>query len=240
MPVAASKKVFTAFLDLLWPPHCALCGARTDADPICRECESEIPPIGGKFCPGCGNPVIDEYCPEHPDEPYPYFMPAFLFGEGIRELIHMLKYSGRQDIGLHLGRRLGELFGEHFRDIDGILPVPLHPARKRERGYNQSAVIAAGLAEVLDLEIFDSLIRRRKNTKSQTRLDAAQRRDNISGAFEPARDISGVRLALLNDVITTGATSREVAKCVREVGGIVDFAVCIARPSRDESREYDI
>lgn len=126
-----------------------------------------------------------------------------------QSLIHALKYHRRPDIGVQLGRQLGGYLADHpqLHDLYGIVPVPIHPARRHTRGYNQAEKIAEGLAEVLNVPTFHHALRRTSFRGSQTKKNRHERLDNVRRAFAPGEgNFSGKHLLLVDDVITTGAT----------------------------------
>ena len=144
------------------------------------------------------------------------------FDDHYQVLIHNFKYKRKTSLGKRLGLRLGENLcsDQRFLDSDLLMPVPLHPARKRERGFNQSEILAEMVSERINVPLAKGILRRIKNTKDQTNLSAEQRRENVAGAFSvshPER-ISGKRIILVDDVITTGATLKECAKVLKEAG----------------------
>ncbi|MBC7124867.1 MAG: ComF family protein [Bacteroidales bacterium] len=134
----------------------------------------------------------------------------FRKGSRYRKLLHMLKYQGREDIGVFLGRQFGlELkSSELYKPITSIIPVPLHPKRFKERGYNQAEAIARGLSEAMDVPVVTDVLLRNIYTQTQTKKTRMERMQNIAGAFticNPEK-IEGGHVLLVDDVITTGAT----------------------------------
>ncbi len=230
--ISLIKRVSKGFLDLLWPPFCAICGGRTKSGPVCERCSAAMTKIGEKFCPECGSPITGDFCSRHRDAVYPQFLPAFDFGDRVRELIHKLKYSGRRDIGRFFGdiilglEQADPIWGR----IDGLLPVPLHKLRMRDRGYNQSEIIAEPISKATGIPMFSKSIKRVRNTSSQTKLNAKERENNIAGAFMVSERLTGKKLAIIDDVITTGATTKELASAIKQAGGEVVCAMCVARP----------
>ena len=132
-----------------------------------------------------------------------------------------------------LGSMLAACAAAHFADagIDAVEGVPLHPRRKRERTYNQSALLAAEVARRLGVPVLEGGLARVKDTRSQTAMNSAERRANVRGAFA-ARDpswIEGRRILLVDDVMTTGATVAECARVLDEAGAACVFVVSVAR-----------
>lgn len=134
----------------------------------------------------------------------------FTKGGRVQHLLHQIKYRNRQDLAVYLGKRYGRTLQEQaiFREAGIILPVPLHPRKQRERGYNQSACFAQGLSESLAIPWSDSLLIRSQYTTTQTHKTRLERFENVAEAFEvpnPAL-LEGKTLLLIDDVLTTGAT----------------------------------
>lgn len=118
-----------------------------------------------------------------------------------------------------------------LRRVGGIVPVPLHKDRLLERGYNQAALLATGLAVESCTPVLDSAIERFQATKSQVGLTALERADNVVGKFKAnPRLVTGRRLLLVDDVFTTGATMRECAVALRRAGAIAVYGLALARP----------
>lgn len=131
------------------------------------------------------------------------------FSGVMRHAIHALKFEGRPRLGRELGRRMAEEKKDQLASLDSLVPMPLHAARLRERGYNQSREIALGLADVLDVPVLVGWVKRHKNTRQQASLRAEERQRNMRDAFvwhrhmEPAQ-----KIGLIDDVVTTGATMK--------------------------------
>ena len=152
------------------------------------------------------------------------------------QIIHTMKYNGFKSIGNVLGRILGEeLAKKQHGEINFILPVPIHKARLRERGYNQSYHIAKGVAGIIGGVLADDLVIRNRNTQTQTKLNRKERSENVSRAFDinskhRLRVESSVVL-VVDDVITTGATINEITKVLRTCGVKRVIAASVARAS---------
>jgi ComF family protein len=139
----------------------------------------------------------------------------------IREVVHAIKYRGcrglAEELGFDTGRTLA-IFPE-FHSIDVVIPIPLHPARYRERGYNQAEMIARGVARGLQVPMAPRALRRDRHTGTQTTLDNDARRRNVDGAFRGITDDIRDRVVLLcDDVLTTGATLRSAARALLQAG----------------------
>lgn len=137
------------------------------------------------------------------------------------DLIHALKYRGMATLGTYLGTKMADYAKDYsaFYEYSLVVPVPLHPVRKRERGYNQSAIIAQKLARDLGKSYLDC-VQRKRYTRSQTTLERKARLSNLSGAFR-VKDKSAVKgkcVILVDDVFTTGSTLNEVSRALYEAG----------------------
>ncbi|MGQ0384217.1 MAG: ComF family protein [Gammaproteobacteria bacterium] len=208
----------------LFPPSCYLCLDRGQPPSLelCRGCEGDLP-ANPRACPGCAGPFEDSggRCPacrarpravEAAFAPYRYEFP-------MPELIHRFKYRGQLSIGRILGTLLGRRLAERGRArVDAIVPVPLHPAREARRGYNQAREIAAFVAEALGVPVQDGLARRIRDTEEQAALPAIVRAINVSGAFEVRTVVPPMRVAIVDDVLTTGATAESLARALRHAG----------------------
>ncbi len=128
----------------------------------------------------------------------------------IQKALHRLKYQNQADIGIRIGRQFGYLLKQSplYEDLEGIVPVPLHPKKERLRGYNQSAMLATGLADVLRVPVMTGVLLRNAYSESQTRKKRMARFDNVHDVFavRQLNRIQGKHLLLVDDVLTTGAT----------------------------------
>jgi ComF family protein len=138
------------------------------------------------------------------------------------QIIHTMKYKGFRSVGEVLGRILGEELKHQQVECDYIIPVPIHKARKRERGFNQSYHISKGVSDIIGGEVIDDMVVRVRNTQSQTTLNKAERSSNVKEAFEfnakYKHSIENYRVLIVDDVITTGATIIEMVKVLRLSG----------------------
>ena len=207
-----------ALLDFAYPPHCAVCEAEiAAAEMLCPPCWAEIG-TGRRFV--CGR--------------YTAFEQIAVLGDftgALQQAVYAVKFHNQPHLGRALGRRMGRCMAGELAPLDGLLPVPLHPARQRERGYNQSLEIALGLAEALGLPVYASALQRCKNTRQQALLPAAERRDNLRGAFTSAGAVPpGVCLGVVDDVWPTGET---LQACARALDRGRLWALVLARTEAD-------
>jgi ComF family protein len=145
----------------------------------------------------------------------------------LRAIVHALKYDGRRSLAVPLGLLMRSHCESVLDTADLLVPVPLHRRRRRQRGFNQAEAIARGIGGVP----VRRLLRRTRATPSQTDLPAARRHANVRGAFRLARgtDVKGLRLVLVDDVCTTGATLESCARVLREAGAADVRAITAAR-----------
>ncbi len=233
------KTVWDTFLDILFPPspYCLTCKSTLTATDfiICSDCKNKIEPIKGALCNKCGKPLSDDFalCYDCISNDYD-FIKARSYGtyNGIlKKLIYEFKYRGRQEIAEILGRLIYDLFAVlSWPNFDYIIPVPLHPQRQRERGFNQSYLLGKFLSSKAKIPIFTGL-KRIKPTKHQTLLDKKLRYENLAGAFavNSKGKIYGKTLLLVDDVYTTGATTGECSKVLIESGAEAVYVLTCAR-----------
>ena len=133
-----------------------------------------------------------------------------------------MKYNNNFRAGIFLGKKIAERFLNEIvsAKYDFIIPVPLHPLKKAERGYNQSYYIAKGISQITKIKIGNNIVKRKRYTSTQTKLSAIERKENIRNAFTIKKidKIRGKKIILVDDVTTTGATVTEVAKKLKKIG----------------------
>jgi ComF family protein len=194
---------------LFFPANCLVCGKRlsTTREILCFACEFRMPKTG--YADKLDNPVCQTFWGR-----IPVIQATSLFrfekGSAYQELLHDLKYRGNRKAGLYLGRLLGhELLHTPFCSCDLLLPVPLHPGHLRQRGYNQSEIIARGCSEITGIPLETRLLIRKGRHHSQTHMGRQERFENVCEAFSLSRrprDIQGLKVLIVDDVMTTGAT----------------------------------
>ena len=208
-------------MSLLFPELCQACGANLayGEDHICTFCLFDLPYTDFHLYED--NPVAKQFWGRFYCEAA-MAMLYFKKGTKVQNLIHGLKYKGQTLLGVSLGRLLGEKLREspHFGSIDIILPVPLHPSRQKQRGYNQSDAIAQGVSEVLALPISVSHLLREQVTTTQTKKARYTRFENMQSVFvvKNAETLKNLHILLVDDVITTGATLESCSQSLLDVG----------------------
>lgn len=219
-----SMPLLSRIAEFLVPPVCALCGAPgIDGLDLCGDCRNCLPRSLAR-CDHCGlptaTPVADcGRCLAAPPR-YDAVVAPLRYEYPADRMIQSFKF--RRD--LSMGRSLAALLVEAVRARGGalpelLLPVPLHAARLRERGFNQSLILARQLGRQLALPVRHDLLRRHRPTTAQSGLDRRERRRNVRGAFELRRPVSlPDRVALVDDVLTTGATVAEITRVLKQAG----------------------
>ena len=222
-------------LNLLFPITCVHCHVPVQKrrwGGACPECWSSLIRLDPPFCAKCGEPApaIEGLCGlcikgEHV---FDFARSALLFTPTLREIIHHLKYSDRVSLARPLGDILRECLDREPFTGDLIIPVPLHRSRERQRGFNQAELIAARLGRPLATK----LLRRRKNTPSQTGLSRSERKRNLASAFEIRDDVKGT-VIVVDDVYTTGSTMNEIARTLKRGGAERVEVLTVARVAKD-------
>ena len=229
-------------LDLLYPRNCVRCGASSpEALPhLCWDCLSDTPKIEAPFCVCCGDPVAGDIQHDYTCFACSRETPAFEFArsavryEGaIGEALRDLKYNQAVWMARDLSALLFACVQAEYPevDFDCVSAVPLHAARRRERGFNQSALLAAALARRMGLPYKERVARRIRPTSTQTGLTAPQRAVNVCGAFRSGlfASLKDKRILLVDDVMTTGATVNACARALKKGGAATVHVVTVAR-----------
>jgi len=236
--------ILKGLADIIYPKVCLSCKTKLDASSldgiICRQCWGKIKRNAPPFCHSCGRHLekagfTKNLCPGclkrkvHFDRA---FSPCAYDGV-LKELIHNFKYSGKD----YLGRTLSKLMLEFIREynlpmdyVDAIVPIPLHKTRLREREFNQAHILGVHIAKEFNKELFSDILIRHRNTQTQTELETAERLLNVRDSFSVNRKemIRGKNLLLVDDVLTTGATSSEAARTLKDAGAGIVFVLTLA------------
>jgi ComF family protein len=213
---------------------CLLCQAPSGTRLLCEACTRELPAIG-PACPRCaatGNAGAE--CGACIAEP-PHFdasRAAFVCAHPVDALIQSLKYGGQLALAALFAQELHQRLGD-TGSVELILPLPLHPARLAARGFNQAAEIARVLARLTGIHMDARLARRVRDTAPQTGLPWRERASNVRSAFACDADLGGLRIAVVDDVMTTGATLNEFARALKRSGAARVENWVVARTARD-------
>jgi ComF family protein len=219
-------------LDLLFPRWCVGCGR--EGDFICSSCRQSLPRIMSPLCPKCGRPqpsaTLCPGCLSWQAEINGIRSP-FRFEGVIRQAIYELKYRNLRAIAKLLARLLGDYLVSNPVPGEILVPVPLHPKRLRERGYNQSRLLAQELGKLTNLPVVDDCLVRQRHALPQARTSTvAERRSNVADAFS-CRDqrLRGKQVLLIDDVSTSGATLDACARALKGAGAISVWGLVLAR-----------
>ncbi|MBM3307459.1 MAG: ComF family protein [Candidatus Eisenbacteria bacterium] len=227
--VGPCARIGRALLAFVLPDACLVCGTPLEGGErdLCARCRLVLRPAAPRALP---LPTLEggEDAPRPETEFAAY---ALDFDGPARALVHALKYQGRRGVADTLAAIIGPLVANlPGAGVDAIVPVPLHPVRLRERGFNQTDLIAGGLARFAGAPVQTAWLRRARPTRTQTDLSRADRIRNVRGAFAAGRALQGTRLLLLDDVVTTGATLASAASALRRAGASCEcFAVAGAK-----------
>jgi ComF family protein len=211
------KDLFLDFIHLIYPNNCLLCGkslVKTESH-LCLYCQFSLPKTNYHLQQN--NPVEKRFWGKVTIE---HATSLFYFqkGSSVQQLLHELKYRGNKEIGEMLGSHLGlELLQSTFyKDIDVIVPVPLHKNRYRKRGYNQSECIANGISSVLKKPVDTTTLIRTVETATQTKKGVFERWENMNGIFALAdnQTFNNKHILLVDDVLTTGSTLEACARTI--------------------------
>ncbi len=233
--------LLTAITSLLYPPVCAICRANIRAGRhLCDQCDAKAIRIVAPFCQTCSEPFEGAItgaftCANcaHRTIHFEAAVAAYRSRGIVREIVHGFKY-GRQIYLRHLVARwlYAALDDERLRErrFDIIVPVPLHPTRERERGFNQASLLAESLGAQISTPS-QPLLERIRYTTTQTALDRAERMENLHNAFRLRKnaDVRGLRVLLIDDVLTTGSTLSECARVLKRAGATSVHAATAAR-----------
>jgi ComF family protein len=229
-------------LHLMWPQVCAHCREDLPKEalaPLCHLCRPALPPVAGPVCARCVEPVIAgrEHCERCAQRLFccSLIRAAFRYEGAAVSLVHSFKFRGRRDAartaGEWMGRRLAEL--PELGRPDGLVPMPLHTRRRRERGYNQAELIALGLSDAANAPVEELLVRRRE-TRPLWALRREDRLASLSGAIVCPRpeQVAGRRIWVVDDVCTSGASLEACAQALLAAGARSVFGFVFARQAR--------
>ncbi|MDP2154587.1 MAG: ComF family protein [Sulfuricella sp.] len=217
------------------PHHCALCGATALNQILCTGCDADLSHYRVPACPVCALPTpcgqVCGACLQRPPA-FDRTLAAFSYSFPVDRLLHAFKYSGNLALIEVLAKPLAQLAANHPKP-DLLMPMPLHPSRLKERGFNQSLEIAKPISRWLGIPLTADACERTRDTPSQAGLKWKERRRNVRGAFACDLDLSGKSVAVLDDVMTTGATLEEISRALRRRGATTISAWVVARTAKE-------
>lgn len=219
----------------IWPEICAHC--REDLRPgetsLCGACVSLLRPVESPFCPRCQAPSPSPHhmknCLSAPSACH-LIRAAFIYNGPLVSLVHAFKYRGRRRAASWAGAKMGTALGAfpELEPYDALVPIPLHARRLRGRGYNQAGILAGGISASSGRPVME-LLRRLRPTAEQWRLKRKERLTNVMGAFQAPPEARGLRVLLIDDVCTSGASLEECAKTLLNAGAQSVSAYVLAR-----------
>ncbi len=241
--VSAIRDIFLGLLDIMYPRHCFACDKSLHEEKntyICESCLGMIEATEAKRCSKCGlklGPGITSSgkgCHGCKNTNLKFEKSFFVSDhtDPVRALIHQFKYKKHMCLAIPLGSLLINLLHQKTIDeIDFVVPVPLHWKKKRERGFNQSELMAKKICKILSIPISINNLFRVKNTLSQTQLSRTQRQNNVKGAFKVKNPemFYQQNVLLVDDVLTTGMTASECVKSLENAGTNKVFLIALAR-----------
>ena len=218
---------FDLIFNLIFPRKCVHCNLEIEnkKSQICFGCESEIN-WAGPFDNELKNQILQNIYIQNIHSAHCLFS---FSKKGVEQsLIHGLKYKDSKQTGINLGRRLGKIIldKEKQQDVACLIPVPIFHRKKFDRGYNQAESIAIGLSLELNIPMQNKLIKKTKNTISQTKLTKSQRSRNVENTFVASAALSEIKaIGIVDDVLTTGATIREICKEIIKVNETIEITI---------------
>ena len=230
--------MLSAFLSLLYPPRCLVCRTLGETG-LCADCLAQITPVAVPSCRTCGQTIAPPgmHC-RHCRLRRPVYDRARAMGayEGVLQTaLHQFKYHDRPQLAAPLGLLLAAFARSNAADLNGLrfdalLPVPMHPVRRRQRGYNQSERLARVVGAELGLPLLTDALVRTRATRPQVGLAGDDRRSNLAGAFAVRRPeaVQGKTLLLIDDVVTTGSSLHECALSLKADGAQAVYALTLA------------
>lgn len=211
---ATAQRLVTGFLDLLFPPRCLGCGREGPC--LCPECLAAAPRLQA---PASG-----------PQGPLQGIVAPFAMEGVARKAVHGLKYQNLRSVAPLMGGLLTECLRAQGVSGDILVPVPLHPRRLRQRGYNQAELLAREVGRRLGVPVDRGVLKRVRHSPPQARAASREERHaNVAGAFQARRELRGLRVLVLDDVTTTGATLAACAAVLQAAGAESVWGVAFAK-----------
>lgn len=213
------KQLLRDFSDLLFPRCCESCDQVLQGNEatICTLCRISLPRIGSD---GLNTESLAFKFVNLPEVRSTHSFLLFTKRSKVQKLLHALKYKGNKEVGILLGQMFGQELraSGHLPDAEIILSIPLHPKKRKQRGYNQSDLLAEGFSRSTNIPWSGTMLERVKYTATQTGKTKIERRENVQGVFVAKQDFYPKSVILIDDVLTTGATLEECARTLLATG----------------------
>jgi ComF family protein len=217
------------FRQFLPAQPCVLCGALSRDGVWCKACDADLPRLGIAHCPVCALPTHDGAtcgrCLQHPPA-FSHTVAAYAYAFPLDKLVQAVKFSEQLVLVEQLATALAQRIEQR---PDVLIAMPLHPLRLRERGFNQSLLLARSLSKRLDIPLLTDACERTRNTSPQSSLRWQERGKNMRKAFTCSADLSGKHIAVVDDVMTTGASIEELSRTLRQADAKEICAWVVAR-----------
>ena len=222
----------TEALNALYPMNCLGCGVEGNA--LCHGCRATLPRLAPPYCSVCAQPGVDgtcDWCRRHAPAVDGIIAPFLYVGASpIHRAITRLKFAGWRGVAPELGGLLATFLDTQSVSVDMVVPVPGHPRRLRSRGFNQAALIADELGKLTGLRVANDLLVRTKNAPSQLSMGSHQSRWlNVEGNFSCIETVEDLRILVVDDLVTTGATMSACASALKEAGASEVMGIAVAR-----------
>lgn len=222
----------------LYPSCCRICGKIMSSDNlVCSECHKELDYLIEPVCKKCGKKVISteqEYCFDCSSTQHFFEQNrgVFEYKGQIKSSIYNFKYKNkRKNADFYIDEIISKC-GKWIRrcDVDCLIPIPIHESRKRQRGYNQSKILADGIAKEFNIPVYDNILSRQKKTLPQKQLNNNKRKNNLKNAFRiesGVKQIESKRIMIVDDIYTTGSTIDEAALSLKHSGAKTVFSITV-------------
>lgn len=215
-------------LDLLYPKRCPLCGSIRPYGEMaaCRECIGELKQVVSPRCMRCGKTIEDEteeYCRDCRTVPKSFKrgFPAFFYEGAIKTSLYDFKYKNQRDYAEFYRDSILRIYGREIRELefDGIVPVPVHPRKRKKRGYNQAELLAKELGKHLEVPVYPRYLERCVDTDPQKELNDKERMENLKNAFKIRQnEIKLEKILLVDDIYTSGSTIEACTRILLSAG----------------------
>ncbi|NLI60463.1 MAG: ComF family protein [Clostridiales bacterium] len=237
------QEVWQSFLDIIYPRdiRCPICGVKRDdmlSWGVCQSCQSRLPFIEPPICPKCGRMMLidNRLCLDCQQANHAFYkgISIFEFSTEVKGLIHRYKYRGEKHLSIPMIHWMMEGLKVYRWDFDIIVPVPLHPSRERQRGFNQAKILAQGLSKNTDIPLDSKSLIRVKNTPHQTKLNRQERKRNLQYAFRVKETDGKLKvfqdkvILLVDDVYTTGSTADQCSRVLLDSGASKVYLITLA------------
>ena len=259
--ISGIRRVAESLFSVLFPSDCRICCEpllNISRLPVCPQCLAGMDGVNGQVCSICGERVLSSYaepegdgllrCPvcRRIERPFERAVAYGSYEDGLREMVHLLKYNRVRPAAGVLGRMLAEAAIRLEPAFEPgqilVIPVPLYKGKRHQRGFNQADLIAAGAFKFFSrqrFEVRNDLLQRIRDTPSQIGLTSHQRRQNLRGAFTVSRaaEVTGREVLVVDDVYTTGTTVSECARVLRRAGAARVWVATVARTLKLASKQ---